>query len=80
MKICFLLLESKTRGGISSVIGDRYVKSVEKMIYFDAIILFGHSVSQPLPFDELEFEKKFCLKEILNTADDNEIEFSWNLI
>ena len=75
-----MLLENKIRGGISSVIGDRYVKSVKKMISFDAILLFGHSVSQALPFDELEFEKKFCLKEILNRADDNEIEFSWNLI
>ena len=55
--------------------GDRYVKSDEnkKILYMDATNLYGHSMSQLLPFDEIKFEKDFCLEEILNTTDDNEI-------
>ena len=36
--------------------GDRYVKSVEnkKIRYFDANLLYGYSMSQPLPYDEIE--------------------------
>ena len=30
-------------------------------------------MSQMLPYDEIKFEKDFCLEEILNTPDDNEI-------
>ena len=34
--------------------GDRYVKSDEKkMLYIDAAILYGHSTSQQLPYDEV---------------------------
>ena len=55
-----LLLENNIRGGITSVMGDRYVKSDEnkKILYFNANNLYGHSVSQPLPIDEIKFEKK----------------------
>ena len=55
--------------------GDRYVKSDEnkKILYMDAASLYGHSMSQMLPYDEIKFEKDVCLEEILNTADDNEI-------
>ena len=55
--------------------GDRYVKSDEnnKKIYADATNLYGHSMSQFLPYDEIKFEKDICLEEILNTPDDNEI-------
>ena len=43
-------MESKIRGGISSVMGDRYVKSDEnkKIVYMDATNLYGHSMSQSL--------------------------------
>ena len=70
-----LLKENNIRGRISSVMGDRYVKPDEnkKILYIDAINLYGHSVSQMLPYDEIKFEKSFCLDEILNTPDDNEI-------
>ena len=36
--------------------GDRYVKSDEnkELIYMDATSFYGHSVSQPLPYDENE--------------------------
>ena len=55
--------------------GGRYAKSDEnkKIIYKDATNLYGHSISQTLPFDEIEFDRNFCLKEILCTPDDNEI-------
>ena len=44
-------LENIIRGGISSVMGDRYLKSDEskKKVYMDATTLYGHSMIQPLP-------------------------------
>ena len=29
----------------------------------DATALYGHSMSQPLPFDEIKFERYVCLKK-----------------
>ena len=80
-KDLILLLENNIRGGISSVMGDRYVKSDEnkKILYADATNLYGHSMSQFLPYDEIEMwhgdPNKYWnwLDEILNTPDDNEI-------
>ena len=48
-KDVILLLENNIRGGISSVMGDRYIKSDEnkKILYIDANILYGLSMSQP---------------------------------
>ena len=70
-----LLLENNNRGGISSVMGDRYVKSDEneKILYVDANKLYGHSMSQPLPYDEIKFDNNVKLQGILNTPDDNDI-------
>ena len=70
-----LLLEKTLRGGISSVMGDRYVQSDEnkKILYVDANNLYGHSMSQPLPFDELKFDNNVKLEDILNTPDDSNI-------
>ena len=72
-KDLILLLENNIRGSRSSVMGNRYVKSDEnnKIIYADANKLYGHSMSQFLPYDEIKFEKDICLEEILNTPDDN---------
>ena len=55
-KDLILTLENNIRGGISSVMGDRYVKSNEnkKIIYMDATNLYGHSMIQFLPYDEIE--------------------------
>ena len=72
-----LLIENNIRGGISSVMGDRYVNSDEnkKILYMDATILYGHSMSQMLPYDEIEMwhgdPDKYWnwLDEILNTPD-----------
>ena len=80
-KDLILLLENNIRGGISSVMGNRYVKSDEKnkIIYADATNLYGHSMSQFLPYDEIEMwhgrPDKYWnwLDEILYTPDDSEI-------
>ena len=80
-KDLILLIENNIRGGISSVIGDRYVKSDEnkKNLYMDATNLYGHSMSQMLPFDEIEMWHGHpdlymnWLEKILNTPDNNEI-------
>ena len=44
------------RRGISSVMGDCYVKSDEnkKILYIDATNLYGHPMSQMLPYDEIK--------------------------
>ena len=70
-----LLIENIIRGGISSVIDDRYVKTDEnkKILYIDATNFYGHSMSQMLSHDEIKFEKDICSEQILNTPDDNEI-------
>ena len=76
-----LLLENNIRGGISSVMGDRYVKSDEnkKILYMDATNIYGHSMSQMLPYDEIEMwhghTGKYWnwLEEILNTPYDSDI-------
>ena len=80
-KDLILLIENNIRGGISSVMGDRYVKSDEnkKILYIDATNLYGHSMSQMLPYDEIEMWHGHpdlymnWLEEILNTPEDNEI-------
>ena len=70
-----LLLENKLRGGISSVMGERNVKSDEskKILYIDANNLYGHSRSQSLPYDETKIEKINKLENILNTPNDSDI-------
>ena len=74
-KDMILLLENNIRGGISSVMGDRYVRSDEnkKILYIDANNLYGHSMSEPLPYDEIKFDNNVELEEILNTPDDSDI-------
>ena len=80
-KDLILLIENNIRGGISSVMSDRYVKSDEnnKILYADATNLFGYSMSQFLPYDEFEMwhgdPNKYWrwLDIILNTPDDSEI-------
>ena len=74
-KDMILLLENNIRGGISSVMGNRYVISDEnkKILYGDANNLYGHFMSQPLPYDEIKFDQNLKLEDILNTQDDNEI-------
>ena len=65
-KDMILLLENNIRGGISSVMGERYVRSDEngKVLYFDANNLYGHSMSEPLPYDEIKFDNNVRLEDI----------------
>ena len=74
-KYLILLLENNIRGGISSVMVNRYVKSDEnkEILYVGANILYGHSISQPLPYDEIKFDKKVKLEVILITPVHNDI-------
>ena len=37
------------------------------ILYFDANNLYGYSVSQSLPYDEIKFDKNVPLEDILNT-------------
>ena len=55
--------------------GDRYTKTDENktILYVDANKLYGHSMSQPLPFDEIKFDENVKLEDILNTPDDSDI-------
>ena len=70
-----LLLENNIRGGISPVMGDRYMKSDDnkKILYIDANNPYGHSMSQYLPYDEIKFDNNIKLEDILNTPDDSDI-------
>ena len=80
-KDLILTQENNICGGISSVMGDRYLKSDEnkKIIHMVSTNLYGHSKSQPLPFDEIEMwfghPELYVnnLGEILNTPDDSDI-------
>ena len=74
-KDMILSIENNIRGGISSVMGDRYIKSDEnkKILYIDANNLYGHSMSEPLPHDEIKFDNTVKLEDILHTPDDSDI-------
>ena len=80
-KDLILLIEDNIRGGISSVMGDRYFKSHEnkKILYMDATYLYGHSISQMLPYDGVKMwhgdPDKYWkwLDEISNTSDDADV-------
>ena len=74
-KDMILLLENNDKGGKSSVMNDRYVESddIEKILYIDANILYGHSMCQPLPYDEIKFDSNVKLEDTLNTTDDSDI-------
>ena len=79
-KDLILLIENNIWGGISSVMGYRYVKADDnkKLIYVDATNLYGPSMSQMLLYDEIElwhghpglYMNK--LEELLNTTDDSD--------
>ena len=73
-KDMILLLENNIRGGISSVMGDRYIKSDKnkKILYIDANNFYGHSMSQYLPYDKIKFDNNIKLEDILNTRDDSD--------
>ena len=74
-KDLILLLENNIRGGISSVMRNRYVKSDDnkKILYIDANNLYGLAMSQYLPYDDIKLDNKVKLDDISNTSDDSEL-------
>ena len=62
-KHMILMIENNLRGSISSVVGGRYVKSADtkNILYQDCTDLYGYSMSQSLPYDEIKFEKDFSM-------------------
>ena len=74
-KDMILLTENNTRGGISSVMGDRYIISDDnkKILYVDANNLYGWAMSEYLPYDEIKFDRNVKLEDILNTPDVSDI-------
>ena len=74
-KNMILLIENNIRGGISSVMGNRYVKSDDhkKILYIDANNLYGYAMSQSLPYQDLKFDPSTDIETILSTPDDSEI-------
>ena len=74
-KDLILTLENNVRGDISSVMGDRYVRSDEnkKILYVDANNLYGQSICQPSPYDEIKIDKSVKLEDISPTPDDSDI-------
>ena len=55
--------------------GDRYVKTDEnkKILYIDVNNLYGDSMSQPLLYVEIKFDKIVKLEKVINTRDDSDI-------
>ena len=72
-----LLLKNNFGGVISSVLGDRHVKSdeKEKIEYIDATILNGLSMVESLPHDGYKFDKDGNLEDKLKTSNDSDIRF-----
>ena len=68
-KDMILLLENSIRGGVSSIMGSRYVKSYEdkNILYVDTNTLYGWAMSEKLPYDEIKLDNNVKLEDILNT-------------
>ena len=65
-KDLILLLENNIRGGVSSVMGNRYVKleEIKEILNTDANDLYGRPMSQPLPYDEIKFDEVVKIEDI----------------
>ena len=69
-KHLLLLLENTIRGGVSNVMGDRFVESNEnkQILYIDANNLYGWAMSQYLhtgTFEKLYFPQQYELEQIV---------------
>ena len=73
-KDMILILEKNLPEVISSVMGDRYLKSDEnkKKKNVDASDLYDWSMSQPLSYDEDKFDRNDTSEDILNTPVDSD--------
>ena len=79
-KNLIVVLDNNIRGDVSSIMGDRHVKSDgnNNILFIDATNKYGHWISQVLPYDEIgmwhghpEFYMKE-LEEMFNTPDDSD--------
>ena len=59
---------------------DTLYQMIKKLMFIDAYILYGHSMSQALPFDETKFDEEVILEDILHTPDDSDIGFFLEII
>ena len=69
-----LLLENNIRGGLSTVLGDRYIESSvgKPILYIDADSLYGGAMSQYLTTGEFEQITVDDLQSILRTRDNSD--------
>ena len=74
-KDLILTLENNIRGGISSIMGDRFVKLDEnkKILFIDASNLYGWAMGEDQPYVEIKFDRIITLEDILTTPDDSDI-------
>ena len=70
-----MLIENNFRGGILSLLGDRYEKvdEIKKTFNIDANKLYGWAMSEVPPHDESKIDRNVKLHDILKTADDSDI-------
>ena len=73
-----LLIENNIRGRNLKVIGDRFViEKIRNILSVDANSLYGHSMTQTLPYDEFKFDRNVKLDNILKI--DNDSDFGYLL-
>ena len=79
-KDLILLLENNLRVGLIGLMGDRWVTSdVKEGTYMDATNIYGYSMSQMLPYDEIEMWHGHPdlymdkLEELSKTPDDSDV-------
>ena len=72
-----VLLENNIRGGISSVLRERYVKLNynDKILKSDAIFLYGWASIQSLLYDKIKFHKNVQLEDSLKIEADNDVAY-----
>ena len=70
-----LLFEYLIQGAVSNVMSDRSMKSEDnkKILHIDANKVYGPSMSQSLPYDEIKFDRNVQLENIITTPDDGDI-------
>ena len=70
-----LILDKIIRGGVSSVLGNRFIKLDGKIevLYKDSYNLYGSAMIQILPDEQNTFDKYVNLEEISNTEDFSDI-------
>ncbi len=83
------IMERGKRGGLTFVGSQRYAKANDTylpdydktkessyLLYLDANNLYGHSMSEPLPYGDLKLDTKITLEEVLETVDDADVGYT----